>query len=95
MREILQSTAPDAVICMVPPALGFGIARAAVDAGVHFISTSYTGRLSELNDRAVEQGVTVPELGEFETYANGDALKYIPVYGLGASLKEMGRYALR
>ncbi len=187
IRELLKSTAPDAVICMVPPALGFGVARAAVDAGVHYISTSYAGRLSELHGRAVEQditvlpemgldpgidlllgriavdvldevfsmnsygggipapecnncnplrykitwtfdgvlkayqrpgkmlkngmvvdvagadifreenchSITVPGLGEFEAYANGDALKFIPVYDLGASLQEMGRYAIR
>jgi saccharopine dehydrogenase-like NADP-dependent oxidoreductase len=38
---------------------------------------------------------TVPGVGVMDAYPNGDALRYIEVFGLGSELREMGRYAMR
>ncbi len=37
----------------------------------------------------------VDELGELEAIPNGDALRYIDLFGLGRSLRAMGRFSLR
>ena len=39
--------------------------------------------------------VHVDELGELEAIPNGDALRYIDLFGLGRSLRAMGRFSLR
>jgi len=175
------------LICMLPPDFQPVVARAAVRAGVHYVSSSYTGALSELDGLAREKGVTllpemgmdpgidlilgrlavdeldvvhglrsygaglpepacagdnpihykitwtfegvlkaymrparllqdgkeiaipggrifrpeyghsfeVPRVGVMDAYPNGDALRYIAVFGLGPELREMGRYAMR
>jgi saccharopine dehydrogenase-like NADP-dependent oxidoreductase len=60
MREV----APRVVVCMVPPALQVGVARAALAAGAHFVSTSYAGGVAELDGEARRRGlVLLPELG--------------------------------
>ncbi|MBP1727612.1 MAG: Saccharopine dehydrogenase [Deltaproteobacteria bacterium] len=49
---------------MVPPALGYQVARAALEAGVHFVSSSYTGIMQELDGEARARGITIlPEMG--------------------------------
>jgi saccharopine dehydrogenase-like NADP-dependent oxidoreductase len=37
----------------------------------------------------------VPEVGIMDAYYNGDAIRYIDLFGLGPELKEMGRFAMR
>lgn len=39
--------------------------------------------------------LVVEELGELDAYYNGDALRYIGLFGLGPELREMGRFAMR
>jgi saccharopine dehydrogenase-like NADP-dependent oxidoreductase len=172
---------------MLPPDFQQRLARAAVDAGVSYVSSSYTGDLVELDRPARERGVTilpemgmdpgidlilgrlavdeldvvhgmrsygaglpepacaadnpirykitwtfegvlkaymrparflrdgkeaaipggqifrpenghtleVPGVGAMDAYYNGDAIRYIDIFGLGPALKEMGRFAMR
>jgi lysine 6-dehydrogenase len=52
------------VICMVPPALQTRVARAALRAGAHFVSTSYAGEVANLDAEARSRGlVMLPEIG--------------------------------
>ncbi|MEW6262467.1 MAG: saccharopine dehydrogenase C-terminal domain-containing protein [Thermodesulfobacteriota bacterium] len=39
--------------------------------------------------------IDVPGVGMLEAYPNGDAVKFMEIFGLGPSLKEMGRFAAR
>ena len=39
--------------------------------------------------------VSVEELGVLEAYPNGDAVKYVEMLGLSASVREAGRYSMR
>jgi saccharopine dehydrogenase-like NADP-dependent oxidoreductase len=185
--RLLRETQPQVLIGMLPPDFQPAVARAAVRAGVHYVSSSYTGALTELDGLARERGVTllpemgmdpgidlilgrlavdeldvvyglrsygaglpepasagdnpigykitwtfegvlkaymrparllrdgqeiaipggrifrpehghsfeVPGVGVMDAYPNGDALRYIAVFGLGPELREMGRYAMR
>lgn len=53
-----------AVICMLPIELALTAARAALDAGIPFISSNYTYDLSVLDDLAKEKkGIILPEMG--------------------------------
>ncbi|MBI5486944.1 MAG: saccharopine dehydrogenase NADP-binding domain-containing protein [Deltaproteobacteria bacterium] len=55
---------PHVVVCMVPPQLQVAVARAALAAGAHFVSTSYAGGVAELHAEAEQQGlVLLPEMG--------------------------------
>jgi saccharopine dehydrogenase-like NADP-dependent oxidoreductase len=183
---IAQSGA-DVVVSMLPVRFGFKAAQAALKAGVHFVSSSYTGKVARLDAAARKKGITIlpemgmdpgidlmlarlavdeiedvyglysygagiPEpacandnclrykiswtfegvlqayrrdavvlrdgtvrriagdrifreenvhrvdfagLGRLEAYPNGDALTFIPMFGLGKNLRHMGRFALR
>ena len=52
------------VICMLPIELALTAARAALDAGIPFVSSNYTYDLKELDDLAKERGVIIlPEMG--------------------------------
>jgi saccharopine dehydrogenase-like NADP-dependent oxidoreductase len=52
------------VICMLPIQLALTAARAAIDAGIPFVSSNYTYALSELDDPAKEKNITIlPEMG--------------------------------
>jgi lysine 6-dehydrogenase len=52
------------VICMLPIELALTAARAALDAGVPFVSSNYTYDLIELDDPAKEKGgIILPEMG--------------------------------
>jgi len=187
VAELVRETKPQVLICMLPPDFQPAVARAAIRAGVHYVSSSYTGALTELDGLARERGVTllpemgmdpgidlilgrlavdeldvvhglrsygaglpepacagdnpigykitwtfegvlkaymrparllrdgqeiavpggrifrpeyghsfeVPGVGVMDAYPNGDALRYIAVFGLGPELREMGRYAMR
>ncbi len=64
LRDAIRASGARVVVCMLPPALGYGVARAAVEAGVAFVSTSYAGPIAGLDREARERGVTVlPEMG--------------------------------
>ena len=39
--------------------------------------------------------IHIPGVGDMEAYPNGDAIEFIDRFGLGPSLKDMGRYAAR
>jgi saccharopine dehydrogenase-like NADP-dependent oxidoreductase len=185
--ELIRQIRPDVLICMLAPDFQPALARAAIDAGVAFVSSSYTGTLVELDDAARQNGVAVlpemgmdpgidlvlgklavdeldavhgmrsygaglpepacaadnpirykitwtfegvlkaymrparllrdgrdvsipsgavfrpenghvlevPGVGALEAYPNGDAIRYIEIFGLGPELKEMGRFAMR
>jgi lysine 6-dehydrogenase len=54
----------NAVICMLPIELALTAARAALDAGIPFISSNYTYDLSVLDELAKEKnGIILPEMG--------------------------------
>lgn len=54
----------DVVICMLPIQLALTAARAALDAGIPFVSSNYTYDLSVLDDVAKEKnGIILPEMG--------------------------------
>lgn len=57
-RMIFESD-PDIVVCMLPAHFGYATAKAAIDAGKPFISTSYTGRIDELAQKAEQKNVAV------------------------------------
>jgi saccharopine dehydrogenase-like NADP-dependent oxidoreductase len=187
LQQLVRESRPRVLICMLPPDFQPGLARAALDAGVPYVSSSYTGDLVELDAPAREKGViilpemgmdpgidlilgrlavdeldvvhgmrsygaglpepacagdnpihykitwtfegvlkaymrparflrdghetaipggqifrpenghtmVVPGVGALDAYYNGDAIRYIDIFGLGPELKEMGRYAMR
>lgn len=64
LDQLVHDIGPQVMVCMLPPDFQPGIARAAIDAGVPYVSSSYRGTLSELDDLAKAKGVTVlPEMG--------------------------------
>ena len=64
LASLLADQRPDAVICMLPPRLGLGVAKATLEAGAHYVSTSYTGELVGLDGLARQRGLAVlPEMG--------------------------------
>jgi saccharopine dehydrogenase-like NADP-dependent oxidoreductase len=187
LEQLIHESRPRVLVCMLPPDFQLRLARAAVEAAVPYVSSSYTGSLVELDSRAREKGVAVlpemgmdpgidlilgrlavdeldgvhgmrsygaglpepacagdnpihykitwtfegvlraymrparflrdgkegtipggqifrpenghllevPGVGVMEAYCNGDAMRYINIFGLGPDLKEMGRFAMR
>jgi saccharopine dehydrogenase-like NADP-dependent oxidoreductase len=187
LEQLVRESRPQVVVCMLPADFQPALARAAVDAGVPYVSSSYTGTLAELDGPAREKGVSVlpemgmdpgidlilgrlavdeldvvhgmrsygaglpepacagdnpihykitwtfegvlkaymrparflrdgqeadipagqifrpenghtlevPGVGTMDAYYNGDAIRYIEIFGLGPELKEMGRFAMR
>lgn len=187
LAKTVEQSGAHIIISMLPVRFGFQIAKAALDAGIHFVSSSYTGKVAQLDSAARTKGITmlpemgldpgidlilgrlaidgldevvglysygtgIPEpshandnplrykiswtfegvlssymrdavvlkngtpnaipgnqifrqenvhqvdfqgLGRLEAYPNGDAGKFIPVFGLGKNLRHMGRFALR
>jgi len=64
VEQLAREVQPQVLICMLPPDFQPAIARAAIDARVHYVSSSYTGPLTELDGPARERGVTLlPEMG--------------------------------
>ena len=62
--ELIASVAPRVTICMLPADFGHAVARAAIAAGSHFVSSSYTGRVAEVDADARARGITIlPEMG--------------------------------
>lgn len=64
LRAAIAEYQAGLVVCMVPPSLQVTVARAAVECGAHFVSTSYTGEVASLDAQARERGlVLLPEMG--------------------------------
>ena len=64
LQRVIRDADARVVICMLPPSFGSAVARAALDNGVPFVSSSYTGSIIELDEEARRQGVTIlPEMG--------------------------------
>ena len=64
LKRIISETNADIVICMLPASFGYPTAKAAIDAGTPFVSTSYTGQIVELAGKAKQKDVAVlPEMG--------------------------------
>ncbi len=64
LKRIISETNADIVICMLPASFGYPTAKAAIDAGKPFVSTSYPGQIVELAAKAKQKDVAVlPEMG--------------------------------
>jgi saccharopine dehydrogenase-like NADP-dependent oxidoreductase len=64
LKELFAAVAPRVVICMLPTEFNYPVAREAVGAGCGFVSTSYAGRVAELDAEARARGATIlPEMG--------------------------------
>jgi saccharopine dehydrogenase-like NADP-dependent oxidoreductase len=64
LRRTVGELRPDVVVCMVPPAFQVAVARAALAAGAHFVSSSYAEAVGELQGEAERRGrVLLPEMG--------------------------------
>ncbi len=62
--DLIRKHDPDLVACMLPPQFGPRVARASIECGVSYVSTSYTGELADLDRAARDRGVIVlPEMG--------------------------------
>jgi saccharopine dehydrogenase-like NADP-dependent oxidoreductase len=64
IKACIEEAKADICISMLPPDLAFEVARAAIAAGIPFVSTNYTGRLTDLHEEAWQRGVAIlPEMG--------------------------------
>ena len=64
LERLVRESRPQVVVCMLPADFQPALARAAVAAGVPYVSSSYTGSLVELDGPARKKGVSVlPEMG--------------------------------
>lgn len=64
VARLIGAERPDVVISMLPPPYQPVLARAAVEAGIPYASSSYAGALTELDAAARERGVALlPEMG--------------------------------
>jgi saccharopine dehydrogenase-like NADP-dependent oxidoreductase len=62
--QVIRDSGAGLVVCMVPPALQLAVARAALDSGAHFVSTSYAGEVGTLHEQARAKGLSLlPEIG--------------------------------
>ena len=64
LTKIIKQSGADIVISMLPTQFGYGAAQASLNAGVHFVSSSYTEEAAELDSAAKQKGVIIlPEMG--------------------------------
>ncbi len=64
LDQLVAEVAPQVIVCMLPPDFQPAIARAAIAAGVPYVSSSYPGALPELDGLAQAKGVSLlPEMG--------------------------------
>lgn len=64
LAALVREVAPQVTVCMLPPDFNHPVARAALTAGSHFVSSSYTGRVAELDAEARGRGrIVLPEMG--------------------------------
>jgi len=64
LDRVIRESGAQIVISMLPPSLGYPAARAALDGGIPYVSSNYTGQVAELHLKALEKGMTLlPEMG--------------------------------
>jgi len=64
LLELIETVAPQITISMLPADFNYPVARAALTAGCNFVSSSYAGRVAELDAEARDRGITLfPEMG--------------------------------
>ncbi len=64
LNRLAAGSGADIVISMLPPELGYPSARAALAAGIPYVSSNYPGQVAELDAEARQKGVTIlPEMG--------------------------------
>jgi lysine 6-dehydrogenase len=64
LTKTIEQSGADIVISMLPAQFGYGVALAALNAGLHFVSSSYTGEIAQLDSAAKKRGVIIlPEMG--------------------------------
>jgi len=64
LPELIETVAPQIAISMLPADFNYPVAQAALTAGCNFVSSSYAGRVAELDAEARTRGVTLlPEMG--------------------------------
>jgi len=64
LLELIETVSPKITISMLPADFNYPVARAALTAGCNFVSSSYAGRVTELDEEARSRGVTLfPEMG--------------------------------
>jgi saccharopine dehydrogenase-like NADP-dependent oxidoreductase len=64
LLELIETVAPQITISMLPADFNYPVARASLTAGCNFVSSSYAGRVAELDAEARAKGVTLlPEMG--------------------------------
>ena len=96
LEKLIRSVNPRVTICMLPPEFNYPAAKAALNAGCHYVSSSYTGQITELDAQAREKGITIfPEMGMdpgidliLGRLAVGELDKVAGLYSYGAGLPE-------
>ncbi|MFS8083997.1 MAG: saccharopine dehydrogenase family protein [Acidobacteriota bacterium] len=64
LESLIRSSGCDIVVCMLPATVGAVVAAAAIATRKPFVSTSYAGAISDLDQAARDAGVVVlPEMG--------------------------------
>jgi len=64
LQKSISQSGADLVIMMLPVNFGLCVARAALDAGIHFVSSGYAGDIALMDQEAKEKGVIMlPEMG--------------------------------
>ncbi len=64
LQKSVSQSGADLVIMMLPVDFGLCVARAALDAGIHFVSSGYAGDMTLMDQEAKEKGVIMlPEMG--------------------------------
>ena len=64
LQKSVSQSGADLVIMMLPVDFGVAVARAALDAGIHFVSSGYAGEVALMDREAKEKGVIMlPEMG--------------------------------
>ena len=64
LNRFVKDSRAQAVLCMLPARYGYSVAKAALAAGIAFVSSSYAGDLPRLHERARKAGVSIlPEMG--------------------------------
>lgn len=64
LSALIRESGADVVVCMLPPDFGHPVARTCLEFGTPFVSSSYTGKVAELDGLAKKKGISVlPEMG--------------------------------
>ncbi|MFW5640134.1 MAG: saccharopine dehydrogenase family protein [Thermodesulfobacteriota bacterium] len=58
LEGFVKEAGVDVLVCMLPWNLAHGAARAALNAGIHFVDTSYAGPIREMDAAVKEKGLT-------------------------------------